>query len=341
MTLTVRAAVLAGFDSLVTELGADPSAIFAECQLSSCDFEPVEASIPVRSLMHAMILAARSTQCEHFGLEFAKRKDMRVHLGLLGDIAQSASNLGDALRKVCQLFQLHSEASLWRLQTENEISYMTFAQLEGNADSYKQIEQFALTLLWRFLNVVAGAHLHPYRVHFTFAKPVNLLPYKRTFYVPVQFDADFCGIAFHSSDLKIKLPEHDALLHASLYQQAELLKERKQDDIKDTVRLLIRKNLELQLIGEEYVTRFLPFEKRTLQRRLKEQNTSYRELLNDVRITMAIELLTNSDISFTRIAERLCFYDLANFSKTFRQHTGCSPRAWVQQHQLKSIYRQV
>ena len=328
MPRTVRAAVLQGFDYVVRELGADPLAICQQTGLNLQQLDDPDSTIPASLLTQVMLLSAKATSCDHFGLAFAKHKDMRFHLGLLGEIAKSASNLGDALRKLCQLFQLHSESSLWQVQTSGAVSYMTFAQIEGHAESYKQIEQFVMTLLWRFLKVMAGQRWHPYMVHFTFAKPVDLLPYKKIYTVPLMFDADFCGIAFHSSDLTIPLPEHNPSLHENLYQQAEWIKSHKKEDFKETVRLLIRKNLELQLVGEEYVTRFFPFEKRTMQRRLKEQNTSYRELLNEVRINMAMELLANSDISITRIADRLCFSDLANFSKAFTQYTGLSPREW-------------
>ena len=88
------------------------------------------------------------------------------------------------------------------------------------------------------------------------------------------------------------------------------------------------KNLELQLVGEDYLTRFFPFERRTMQRKLKALGTSYRELLHDVRIAMAMELLANSDISMTRLAERLCYTDLANFTKAFSEHAGVPPSTW-------------
>ena len=168
----------------------------------------------------------------------------------------------------------------------------------------------------------------PSLVNFTFAKPEDLAPYRRLFNVPIVFDADFCGVVFHSSDLQIKLTEHDEVRHDELCQFADTIRKSRPRDLHEEVRILIRKNLELQLVGEEYLTRFFPFEKRTLQRRLKAQGTSYRELLHEVRIVMAMEILANSDISMTRLAERLCYTDLANFTKAFSEATGAPPSTW-------------
>ena len=73
-----------------------------------------------------------------------------------------------------------------------------------------------------------------------------------------------------------------------------------------------------------------------MQRKLKAQGTTYRELLHDVRIAMAMELLANSDISMTRLAERLCYTDLANFTKAFSEHTGTPPSNW--RAQVRSVF---
>ncbi len=329
MPRTARAAILAGFDLLVSDLGGNPADICNQTGLELSQLEDPDSTIPVTLLLRVMSLSAQTTKCDHFGLELAKQRELDRYLGLLGDIATSAVNLGDALRKVFNLMHLHSESSLWHIQTNGEVSHITFAQIEGSADSYKQVEQLALTLLWRFINVIARHHWHPSMVSFTYSKPTNLIPYRKIYNVPIIFDADFCGIVFHTSDLKISLPEYNKSQHEALYSLGQSIKDHKEENFKESVRTLIRKNLELKLVGEEYITRFFPFQKRTMQRRLKAQNTSYRELLNEVRLTMAIDLLTNSNISITRLADRLCYTDLANFSKAFTQYTGLSPRVWV------------
>ncbi len=75
-------------------------------------------------------------------------------------------------------------------------------------------------------------------------------------------------------ELKIKLSKHDEVRHANLYQFAHSVRSSRPRDLAEEVRILIRKNLELQLVGEEYLTRFFPFEKRTLQRKLGKRPVS-------------------------------------------------------------------
>ena len=327
-TKTSRAAILRGFDQLVSELGGDPAEVAAGAGLELEHLRDPDRLLPAQPMFQVLTLSAQATACDHFGLELGKRRDLTRYLGLLGEIVQSAATVGDALTELFNLLSIHTEATLWQLRREGAVGYVIFSLLDDSAGSYKQVEQLVITLFWRFIDFLAQHHWHPTMVAFTFARPTDLLAYRRLFDVPIMFDADFCGVVFHASDLDIKLTKHDENRHDKLYESARNIRDSKPRDFREEVRTLIRKNLELQLVGEEYLTRFFPFEKRTLQRKLKALGTSYRELFHEVRIIMAMELLANSDASVTRIAERLCYTDLANFTKAFSQHAGVPPTTW-------------
>lgn len=64
---------------------------------------------------------------------------------------------------------------------------------------------------------------------------------------------------------------------------------------------------------------------RTLTRRLAEAGTSYRQLTDDVRRLLALDLLRRSDHSIDAIADRLGYRDTANFGRACRRWFGDSP----------------
>ena len=66
---------------------------------------------------------------------------------------------------------------------------------------------------------------------------------------------------------------------------------------------------------------------RTLMRRLESENSSYRDLVDRVRLTLARDWLKNTDMPVSRIAELLGYGDPANFGRAFRRWTGISPGA--------------
>lgn len=67
---------------------------------------------------------------------------------------------------------------------------------------------------------------------------------------------------------------------------------------------------------------------RTLIRRLKRGKTSYRCILDDVRKTLARDLLSNSTMTVARISWRLGYRDPSNFSRAFRNWFGVSPQQY-------------
>lgn len=64
---------------------------------------------------------------------------------------------------------------------------------------------------------------------------------------------------------------------------------------------------------------------RTLIRHLREEGTTYQQLLDTVREELACWLLLQTDSSVEAIAERLGYEDTSNFSRTFRRWVGVTP----------------
>ena len=72
----------------------------------------------------------------------------------------------------------------------------------------------------------------------------------------------------------------------------------------------------------------LALEPRTLRRKLEAQGTSYREILAEVRRTLAIEYLRKTRMTTEEIASRLGYSDSANFRHAFVRWTGKAPHEY-------------
>ncbi len=80
-------------------------------------------------------------------------------------------------------------------------------------------------------------------------------------------------------------------------------------------------------VSMEHVADLLARTTRTLHRQLKEEGTTWRQLRDDTRISLAEELLAQP-IQLDEIADRLGYSDATNFSHSFKRCKGCSPRAY-------------
>jgi AraC-like DNA-binding protein len=75
------------------------------------------------------------------------------------------------------------------------------------------------------------------------------------------------------------------------------------------------------------VASMLHLSPRTLRRRLAEEGTSYRTLLDEVRGQLAEELLLNEQLTVEEVAQRLGYAETSSFTHAFRRWTGQGPRA--------------
>lgn len=75
------------------------------------------------------------------------------------------------------------------------------------------------------------------------------------------------------------------------------------------------------------VAQALAVSERTLARRLTTENTSYREMVDHTRATMASALLDDPGLSLTEISYLLGFSDQSSFTHAFRRWTGLPPKS--------------
>lgn len=73
------------------------------------------------------------------------------------------------------------------------------------------------------------------------------------------------------------------------------------------------------------VAKRLAVSTRTLIRRLREAGTTYRELRDAHRRTLAMELLSDTAFTTAEVAYRLGFEDASNFGKACHRWFGCAP----------------
>ena len=80
----------------------------------------------------------------------------------------------------------------------------------------------------------------------------------------------------------------------------------------------------------ETVAKRLRTTERTLRRQLRAQQTSFRELLDELRMQLAIKYLRDTDMTGEDIAVAIGFSDAANFRHAFRRWTRESPSEFKQ-----------
>lgn len=76
------------------------------------------------------------------------------------------------------------------------------------------------------------------------------------------------------------------------------------------------------------VARQLCLSSRTLRRRLLSESSSFAELLESARRQDAMQLLQDSGLNISGVAQRLGYHEPGNFTRAFRSWTGITPTQW-------------
>jgi AraC-like DNA-binding protein len=137
----------------------------------------------------------------------------------------------------------------------------------------------------------------------------------------------WAGIRFDSSLLTRQMATADAMIERLMrhYGDLRLAALPEQHGELEQLRREIARALVKGEIGIEHLAKAIGTSVRTLQRRLKDAGVTYADLQNDVRKTMALNLLENETLALAEIAFSLGYSEVSAFNHAFRRWFGESP----------------
>ena len=325
----VKASVLSGVRATIEELGGDADASFKRTGLSDVDLNP-ELWISYRSFLLLLEDASQATNCPHFGLQLSRHQDISI-FGALGFVMKQARDLRAAVTEMSTYFMHHSQGGNVSLTVEDGVAQWRFTcKLEGKAPTRQQDDLAAgnafnlMRLLWR-------PDWTPTAIYLSHAPTADIKPYKAYFDCPVIFNWDAPVIAFDAAILDCPISDANVQLHSVLEDYLSNLSLTFTEDYCGQIRYLIKQAMSTGDCSIERVANFLAVNKRTLQRQLKDYDTSYKDLLEEVRFDLAQRYLRESNGSLATLADMLCYSGLSALSTAFRRRFGVSPREWKQQ----------
>jgi AraC-like DNA-binding protein len=164
-------------------------------------------------------------------------------------------------------------------------------------------------------------------MRFRACAPIDDSDYRMRFCEDVTFSADETLIRFDRSFLDLKLSGTETSLHAFLQNAPAniLVKYRNESSTTAVVRRRLRNQVPDEWPDLDALSQLLNLSSATLQRRLLAEGTSYRQLKDELRRDIAIELFSSSSLTVAEVAARTGFQETSAFHRAFRKWTGASP----------------
>jgi AraC-like DNA-binding protein len=258
------------------------------------------------------------------GLHLGQRHDNYNAFGMLGLLASSCKNLGEALKMLCKYNDTLTGVFTYKLEVTSLHARFSFDPLavweETNQGSARQaVDMFAASLL-RSLQDACVRKIHPIQIELRYSL-VYQAEYNRILKSTVLFNQSSNCIVFDKEDLNVSLINYDQ----SLFSAFENLVQKKQSEmtaqqtLATKVRHLLLSSFHGQITHIDIIASTLCMTTRTLQRKLTEENTSYREICNSLRKELAYDLIKSTKSNKKQVAAMLGYSDIAAFNKAFRQ----------------------
>ncbi|OJJ16839.1 hypothetical protein BKI52_33585 [marine bacterium AO1-C] len=136
------------------------------------------------------------------------------------------------------------------------------------------------------------------------------------------------SISFKQDTTPNTRDENLTKIYAQLFQQKLLVAQKKEYWTQQVTQHILDYPLGKQFVLEE-VAEKLNMTTRSLQRKLKEENTTFLEIHNHIQFERARLLLGNSTMNISEISDLLGYAEPSVFRRAFKRWTGQSPRDFL------------
>ena len=319
---------LLGLTETVARHGVDPAVILSKAGIGADQREDPEKWIPFRAILASYELAAKLTNTPDFGLELAQSRDFSF-LGPLTLILRYAPNFETALSEFQRYVSVQQSRAYQTTLQNADGAYICeyFVGAPYRTIANQWIEESLLSTL-KTARIFLGESYKPLAVYMKHSPISPKRTYASYFGVTPSFDDEIDGIEFGADALRARnrAEDHDvlALVTSVLSEQTGWTREH----VVSNVRNLIRRFLPTGKYSIEVIADQLCMNKRTLQRRLSQEDVNYGDLLEDTRKELAAELLADGNLPLSAIAYHLGYKEQSTFNHAFKRWYGSTPGEW-------------
>lgn len=261
-----------------------------------------------------------------FGLHAAEAS-VDVAFDALDHAIQHCATVREAFARLARFVRiLHDAATAAKVLCGDRVRYSHRVACEPAMP--RQLCEFIVARWVLILRRRCGAALPLLGVFFPFPCPADLSEHRRVLGLPLSFSAPDLAIEFHrhlldASPTGVNLALGDVM---SRHVEDLLACQPGPEPMLHSARRLIARWLPDGPPSLERVARGLSLSRRSLQRRLAEQGSSFQLLVDETRRDLALRHLRDPDASLTDVALLTGFADASSFHHAFRRWTGTTPR---------------
>ncbi|UTF59148.1 AraC family transcriptional regulator [Gilvimarinus sp. DA14] len=314
--------------------GIDSRAVFAKAGLNPALLSDPTGRYPT-SGMHILWAEGQARYSKKdFGLAVGQRWHPTT-FNALGFAWLASDNLYTALERLVRYAQLVNSGLVAELTSQGTVYQL---RIQPHGDAHGAANLAGLTALMVMCRALLGPSFTPVELGLPAGSDSDSAAVEAFFGCRIHAKQTHSFLNIDRQQAHIHLPGANsqlALVNEKL--ALENLSRVTDSNIRARAGQAIAKRLPTGNVSEESVAAELALSTRSLQRRLSEENSSFKQLLDKVRRELAKHYLESGEHSFSEISYLLGYGDQPSFSRAFKRWFAMSPSQYRSAHNPGNI----
>lgn len=250
--------------------------------------------------------------------------------GAFGLAWKSAVDLRGSYMRAVRYGEILTSVSAYEMRTEGPKIFMMLHRDGERRLGLRLSNEQTIAAIAKISREVSTQDFVPEAVFFKHPAPGRRDAHETYFGCPVHFEADCDAILVSEETLAAPNRLGDATICAffDAHLETELAERSDRHALNKRVSIQVSQSLSEGAPSIEVIARRLGMSARTLQRRLSEQDLSFKQLVDESRRELAQRLLTQSAYSLSEIAFLTGFSEQSAFNRAFKRWAGQTPRSY-------------
>jgi AraC-like DNA-binding protein len=325
---TMLAAPLAALATSSPVVVAAWPEVLREARILPAQIVDLDGRVPLRNGLAAFESAPRYTDNPLLSIEFARAFEVGG-TGFLGFAMISAATVRDALKTLTRFVPLIVTTRTCRFAEEEGVARISWTYSVPAATPRLQFSCWGTETVSERLRMALGRDWRPRLIVFDTQGPAHASRLESAVGVPLRFGASENGLVIDRECLDAPMPSANRNLFAAMMKLGEIERERigaHGSELEERLRAAI---IGAMAAGDVTIARIasdMNLPASTLRTAMRRESIDFREVLNDVRMRSARELLRQPRMSITAIAFALGFSDASVFTRSCVRWFGKTPR---------------
>lgn len=326
MTDLIRGSALLHFANVVSSLGGDANSLLRAHSVDPDAAGNHQRFVTYRGFAEVIGSAAAELNCPDFGMRLARRQGIEI-LGPVALLIRHSETVARALERVSRYLFFCAPPDGVALTRGERSAVFTFGIARRQFAHRDQMVEKSLGIAMDAFRLMLGESFVPLRVTMQHRRISAPERYSDLFGCPVEFASDVNSVHLPNGALNEPIRGRDAV--ALSLAENYLAQVRPSLILSHNVQEMIHRLLNMNRATLVDVAHEMAVHPRVLQRRLAESDTSFEQILDDVRRALSWQLSTTG-MQVSQIAAILGYSEQSSYARACRRWYGESPRQLIE-----------